>query len=187
MTMFRQELKNNVKDEIMRDERNYENFAKFIEIVIDLNDKLYKRIMKKRYDQFKNKAELIYESASKYAKSKQQSNIKNSEYIELALMKLNMTHRRKEKNLKSKKESKRKKLCYECKKTGHFVKDCRNKNMMFQRQLNITLNKISEIDNMKKAVNETITQKINSNDEYYIVNSKTKLQKTINAASNKTK
>ena len=50
MTMFRRELKDNVKDEIMRDERDYKSFAEFIEIVIDFNDKLYERVMKKRYD-----------------------------------------------------------------------------------------------------------------------------------------
>ena len=107
MTMFRRELKNNVKDEIMRDERDYENLAEFIEIVINLNDKLYERVMKKRYNQFKNRAEFIYESIAKYAKSKQRSYIRNSEYIELALMKLNMTHRSREKNFKSKKNEKK--------------------------------------------------------------------------------
>ena len=66
--------------------------------------------MKKRYDQFKSRAEFIYESAAKYAKSKQQSYIKNSEYIEFALMKLSMTHQRKEKNFKNKKESKKKEI-----------------------------------------------------------------------------
>ena len=47
MTMFRQELKDNIKDEIIRDERNYKNFAKFINIIINLDDKLYERVMKK--------------------------------------------------------------------------------------------------------------------------------------------
>ena len=47
MTMFRKELKDNVKDEIIRDERNYESLEKFIEIVIDFDDKLYERVMKK--------------------------------------------------------------------------------------------------------------------------------------------
>ena len=70
MTIFRKELKNNVKDEIIRDERNYESLAKFIKIVIDLDNKLYKRVMKKQYNQFKDRAELIYESAAEYAKSK---------------------------------------------------------------------------------------------------------------------
>ena len=50
MIMFRRGLKDNVKDEIMRDERNYESLAEFIEIVIDLDDKLYERVMKKRYN-----------------------------------------------------------------------------------------------------------------------------------------
>ena len=47
MTMFRRELKNNIKNEIMHDERDYESFAKFIEIVIDFDDKLYEQVMKK--------------------------------------------------------------------------------------------------------------------------------------------
>ena len=187
MTIFRRELKDNVKDEIMRDERNYESLAKFIEIVINFDDKLYERVMKKRYDQFKNKAEFIYESTAKYAKSKQRSYIKDSEYIEFASMKLNMTHQSKEKNFKNKKNEKKKKLCYECEKTDHFVRNCRNKNIMFQRQLNVTLKRIFKTDDLKKAINETIIQKINLNDKYCIISSKTKLQKIIDAALNKTK
>ena len=187
MIMFRRELKNNIKDEIMRDERDYESLAELVEIVIDFDDKLYERVMKKRYDQFRNRAELIYESAAEYAKSKQQLYIKNSEYTEFALMKLKMTHRHKKKNSKNKKKDKEKKLCYKCEKTDHFVRNCRNESVMCQRQLNVTLKKISKTDDMKKAVNGTIIQEINSNDEYCIVSSKTKLQKIIDAASNKTK
>ena len=102
-------------------------------------------------------------------------------------MKLRMTHRRKEKNLKSKKENKRKKLCYECEKTDHFVRNCYNESVMLQRQLNLILKKIFETDDIKKAVNETVIQEINLNNEYCIVNSKTKLQKAIDAALNKIK
>ena len=131
MIMFRRELKDNVKDEIMRDERNYKNLAELIEIVIDFDDKLYERVMKRQYDQFKDKAGFTYESAANYTKAKQQLYIKNSEYTEFALMKLNITHRRKEKNLKNKKKNKKEKLCYECEKTDHFVKNCCNKNVMF--------------------------------------------------------
>ena len=156
MIMFRRELKNNVKDEIMRDERDYESLAKLIKIVIDLDDKLYERVIKKRYDQSKDKAEFIYEPAAEYAKSKQQSYIRNLKYTESASMKLEMTHQRKRKNFKSKKKNKEKKLYYECEKTGHFIRNCRNENVMPQRQLNVTLKKISEINNMKKTVNETI-------------------------------
>ena len=49
------------------------------------------------------------------------------------------------------------------------------------------MKKIFETDDLKKAVNKTVIQKINSNDEYCVINNKTKLQKTINATSNKTK
>ena len=164
--MFRRELKNNVKNEIMRDEQDYENLTEFIEIVIDLDNKLYERVMKKRYDQFKNRVEFIYESAADYAKSKQQLYIKNSEYTESALMKLDMTYWRKKKNSKSKKERKEKKLYYECEKTDHFVRNCRNENAMPQWQLNITFLKIFETDDIKEAVNETVTQKISSDNKY---------------------
>ena len=138
MTMFRRGLKDNIKDEIIRNEQNYENLAELIKIVIDLDGKLYKQVMKKRYDQFKDRTELIYESVAEYAKLKQQSYIKNSKYIEFTSMKLvNMIHQCKEKNFKSKKKSKEKKLCYECEKTDHFVTNYCNENMMLWRQLNV--------------------------------------------------
>ena len=102
-------------------------------------------------------------------------------------MKLNMTHWSKEKNLKNKKNEKEKKLCYECEKINHFVRNCRNENVMFQQQLNVTLKKIFKTDDLKKAVNKTVIQKISSDDEYCVISSKTKLQKIIDAALNKTK
>ena len=48
--MFRQNFKNNLKNEIMRDNKFISDIFNLIEVVIDFNDKLYKRIMKKRYD-----------------------------------------------------------------------------------------------------------------------------------------
>ncbi len=48
--MFRRDLKNNFKDEIMHDERRINDMFDLIEVVIDFDDKLYKRAMKKRYD-----------------------------------------------------------------------------------------------------------------------------------------
>ncbi len=49
--MFRQNFKNNLKDEIMRDEKRISDMFNLIEVVIDFNDKLYKKAIKKRYDQ----------------------------------------------------------------------------------------------------------------------------------------
>ncbi len=49
--MFRQDLKDNLKNEIMRDKKTLSDMFNLIEVVINLNDKLYKRAMKKKYDQ----------------------------------------------------------------------------------------------------------------------------------------
>ncbi len=48
--MFRQNFKNNLKNEIMRDEKTLNDMFNLIEIVIDFNDKLYEKAMKKRYN-----------------------------------------------------------------------------------------------------------------------------------------
>ncbi len=49
--MFRQDFKNNLKNEIMRDKKTLNNMFDLIEVIIDFNDKLYKKAIKK-YDQF---------------------------------------------------------------------------------------------------------------------------------------
>ncbi len=49
--MFRRDFKNNLKDEIMRDKRTLNDMFNLIEVVINFDDKLYKRVIKKRYDQ----------------------------------------------------------------------------------------------------------------------------------------
>ena len=48
--MFRQDFKNNLKNEIMRDDKSISDMFNLIEVVIDLNDKLYKKVIKKRYN-----------------------------------------------------------------------------------------------------------------------------------------
>jgi len=50
MTMFRQNLKNNLKNEIIRDDKLISDMFNLIEVIIDFDDKLYKKIMKKRYN-----------------------------------------------------------------------------------------------------------------------------------------
>ncbi len=50
MTMFRRDFKNNLKNEIMRNDKFISDMFNFIKVVIDLNDKLYERAIKKRYD-----------------------------------------------------------------------------------------------------------------------------------------
>ena len=48
--MFRRNLKNNFKNEIMRDDKFVSDIFDFIDIIIDFDDKLYKRVMKKQYN-----------------------------------------------------------------------------------------------------------------------------------------
>jgi len=66
MTMFRRGLKDNLKDEIMRDGRFISDMFDLVEVVIDLDDKLYERAMKKRYDQPHERARTFFESTTKY-------------------------------------------------------------------------------------------------------------------------
>ncbi len=63
MTMFRRDLKDNLKNEIMRDERILNDMFNLIEVVIDLDDKLYKRAMKKKYDQSRERTRIFFELA----------------------------------------------------------------------------------------------------------------------------
>jgi len=66
MTMFRRDLKNNLKNELMRDKRSISDMFDLIMIAIDLDDKLYERAMKKKYDQFKERVGIFFESTIEY-------------------------------------------------------------------------------------------------------------------------
>ena len=48
--MFRQNFKNNLKNKIIYKNKVISNIFDFIEVIIDFDDKLYKRIIKKRYN-----------------------------------------------------------------------------------------------------------------------------------------
>ncbi len=50
MTMFRQNLKNNLKNEIMCDDKFINDMFDLIEVIIDFDDKLYEKAMKKKYN-----------------------------------------------------------------------------------------------------------------------------------------
>ncbi len=48
--MFRWDFKNNLKDKIMRNEKRISNMFNLIKVIIDFNDKLYEKAIKKKYD-----------------------------------------------------------------------------------------------------------------------------------------
>ena len=134
--MYRRRLKKQVKDELMRDERTYETLDELIEIFIDLDDKLYERVMKKKYDEeLKGRVEIYSNrlSSSYFEESNFDKGRRVDEHVDIISMKLNFTIRsHKGKNLKVKRGNMKKdKTCYSCGKSSHFVKDCRSREMMF--------------------------------------------------------
>ena len=136
--MYRRELKEQVKNELMRDEKTYETLDELIEIFIDLDDKLYKRVMKKKYDEEPRGRIKIYLdrlTSSYYEKSNFDKGRHVDEHVDIVSMKLNSTIRfNKGKNFKVKRSNmKKNKTCYSCDKLSHFVKNCRSRRMMFQR------------------------------------------------------
>ena len=97
--MFRRELKNSVKNELMRIETNTKNFKKLIEETIKLNDMLYDKSMKKKFENSRERFEIyaerdFNEESSHFKSDKQHS-------FEITFMKLNTTTRRKEINFKT--------------------------------------------------------------------------------------
>ncbi len=64
--MFRQNLKNNLKNEIMRNNKFISDIFDLIKVIINFDNKLYKRVVKKRYNQFYEKAKIFFELTIKY-------------------------------------------------------------------------------------------------------------------------
>lgn len=78
MTIFRRDLKESVKNEIMRNDVNIEFFKDLIEIAIDLDDKLYEKVMKKRYQDSRERARPYLELISERCNKERQFDNKSS-------------------------------------------------------------------------------------------------------------
>ena len=51
MTMYCHELKDNIKNKLMHDRHVINSLNKLIKAAIEINNKLYKRVMKQKYDE----------------------------------------------------------------------------------------------------------------------------------------
>ncbi len=92
MTMFKRDLKKNVKNELMRNDARFDTIQTLIKIAIDVDDKLYKRAMEKQYDQLYKRAGIFFGPTIDYhAKKDHFKKYSNLDYRELASMKLNST------------------------------------------------------------------------------------------------
>ncbi len=64
--MFRQDLKNNLKNKTIYNKKYIDNIFNFIKVVIDFNNKLYKKTIKKQYNQFCERAKTFFKLTIKY-------------------------------------------------------------------------------------------------------------------------
>jgi len=88
--MFKKELKKNLKDKLIRDKRELLNIKNLIEVAIKIDNKLYKRVIKKRFDQFYKKIKTFFKFIIEYYASKSYfKKYNNLNYRELAFIKLN--------------------------------------------------------------------------------------------------
>ena len=146
--MFRRGFKDNVKNEMIRDLHFIEKFKIMIEIIIDLNDKLYKRVMKKRYVEPHLERKENYINFRAYKKKLETRNQRQDRLNETISMKLNIVLSKKFKNKKKQIQRKKNSTCYACDKESHYAKNCKSKNVVW-RQFNVTLKKQFKTQNMK--------------------------------------
>ncbi|KAL8817590.1 MAG: hypothetical protein Q9191_008118 [Dirinaria sp. TL-2023a] len=167
--MFKRELKNTIKNELMRDEREYESLEELIEIVIDLDDKLYKRVIKKRFDDESREKTSVFMYRFVENDRKKDDSVRKL-YYETMSMKLNSTERKK-KNLRVKQNktnktyisddeeicnddaSSTKSAVFTSEKEYYFVKNL----TVFQQVLNETASDNTSVSTQK--INTTIEQK----------------------------
>ncbi len=167
----------------MHNSRSISNISDLIEVVINLDNKLYKRAIEKRYNQLRERAEIFFEPTIKYQQKESRSNQKysNPDYCKSASIELDFTQQRKKKNSREKQDNKFQKTCYLCDKPGHFARDCRLRNLVDRRQINAILREIPDSqNNIRKQIDtETEISETESDNNYYLIENSDQLQKVL--------
>ena len=129
MAMFKENLKENVKDELMWYVGTLDSLEELIVTLMNLNDKLFEWQWK--WCQGRQRSEMTSHltNISMYWGFKQHDyDTQKSEYYELMFMKLDaMIKQCKKNNLRDKWGNKNIKKCYTCDKLNHFTWNCRKK------------------------------------------------------------
>ena len=115
MTMYWWGLKDNVKDELMRHGAMIETLEELMKAAIEIDDKLYERAMKKRYDDPHSRAGTYTGTHTSYRQGGTGFfRRKNNPYAGTVPMELDSTQRRKGKNLRAKQDNNRNKNTKMC-------------------------------------------------------------------------
>ena len=134
MIMFHCGLKDNMKDELTFDRAEVTTLDKLISCAIDINNKLFKRMMEKCHD--RGSSHLGWHVGSY---KRMTNNRPTTDPYGYAPMELDALHSTKPhgKGLARKAGRRGKALtCYVCGKLGHMARDCRSKNKVHRQQLN---------------------------------------------------
>jgi len=129
-------LKDNVKDELIRDGRTNKDLDELIRTAIDLDNKLYERNIEKRYN-------IRIRGSAGYVPRRSWTTKGNGSFNKGDPMELDATQKvKKGLDYKGKNNPIRKReglKCYAYSKIGHMAKNCRSKNNVQRRQFNIII------------------------------------------------
>ena len=106
----------------MKSRINTNNFKKLITKFIQLNNILYNKIIKKKYENSREKSETYVKK--NFCEKRSHFKNKNQIYAKITFIKLNATTQRKKKKFKIKRDNNNKTTCYLCDKLNYFAKDC---------------------------------------------------------------
>ena len=134
MVMFHHGLKDNVKDELTFDGAEVTTLDKLISCVIDIDNRLFKRMMEKCHNGGGSHPRWHVGNHKRTT-----NNCPVTDPYGYAPMELDTLHSTKQRGKgPANKAGKRGKalMCYACGKPGHMVRDCRSKNKVYRQQLN---------------------------------------------------
>ena len=135
IVMFHHGLKDNVKDELTFDRAEVTTLDELISCAIDINDKLFERMMEKCHDRGSSHPRWHIGSYKRTTNNHPATNPYG-----YAPMELDTFHSMKPRSKgPANKAGRRGKAltCYACGKPGHMARDCRSKNKVHQQQLNV--------------------------------------------------